>query len=116
MASNLRLTVSCPDRKGLISALSSFISLNDGNILSAIDGGEVRPFDYKPVGQLVEIGSDFAVNQVMNVKFSGLIASLFWRATYLYKLESPQSRARIAADWLLDLFFDPAVTQIRDRT
>jgi NADH dehydrogenase len=50
---------------------------------------------------------------VMSVKFSGLIASLFWRATYLYKLESPQSRARIAADWLLDLFFDPAVTQIR---
>jgi hypothetical protein len=67
------------------------------NILAAIDGREMRPFDYKPVGQLVEIGSDFAVNQVMNVKFSGLIASLFWRATYLYKLESPQSRARIAA-------------------
>ena len=35
MAYNLRLIVSCPDRKGLISALSSFISLHDGNILSA---------------------------------------------------------------------------------
>ena len=35
MASNLRLTVSCRDRKGLISALSSFISMYDGNILSA---------------------------------------------------------------------------------
>jgi NADH dehydrogenase len=85
------------------------------NVLAAIDGRELEPFDYKPVGQLVEIGSDFAVNQVMNVKFSGFLASLFWRATYLYKLESPQSRARIAADWFLDLFFDPAVTQIRDR-
>ena len=43
MAYNLRLTVSCPDRKGLISALSSFISMHDGNILSAdqyvSDGG-----------------------------------------------------------------------------
>jgi hypothetical protein len=29
-------------------------------------------------------------------------------------LESPQSRARIAADWLLDIFFDQVVTQIRD--
>ncbi len=85
------------------------------NIISIIDGREPEPFDYKPVGQLVEIGSDFAVNQVMNVKFSGLMASLFWRATYLYKLESPQSRARIAADWILDLFFDASVTQIRDR-
>ncbi len=32
---NVRLLVSCPDRKGLISALSSFISMHDGNILSA---------------------------------------------------------------------------------
>jgi len=35
LAYNLRLTVSCSDRKGLISALSSFISMHDGNILSA---------------------------------------------------------------------------------
>lgn len=85
------------------------------NILASMDGGELQPFDYKPVGQLVEMGSEFAVNEVMGVKFSGLIAALFWRATYLYKLESPQSRARIAVDWILDLFFNPAVTQIQDR-
>ena len=85
------------------------------NVLAAIDGNTLRSFEYKPVGQLVEIGSQFAVNDVMGVKFSGVLASLFWRMTYLYKLESPQSRARIAADWVLDLFFSPAVTQIRDR-
>lgn len=85
------------------------------NVVAAIDGGEPEPFGYKPAGQPVEIGSEFAVNQVMNVKFSGFAASLFWRATYLYKLESPQSRARIAADWILDLFFTSSVTQIRDR-
>jgi formyltetrahydrofolate deformylase len=32
---NLRLLISCPDRKGLIAALSSFIAMHDGNILSA---------------------------------------------------------------------------------
>ena len=32
---NIRLLVSCPDRKGLISSLSSFIAMHDGNILSA---------------------------------------------------------------------------------
>ena len=83
------------------------------NILAAIDGEEIKPFDYKPLGQLVEMGSQFAVNEVMGVKFSGFIAALFWRATYLYKLESPQSRTRVAVDWLLDLFFKPAVTQIQ---
>jgi NADH dehydrogenase len=83
------------------------------NVLAAIDGKELKPFRYKSLGQLVELGSEFAVNEVMGLKFSGQIAALFWRMTYLYKLESPQSRARIAADWLLDLFYDPTVTQIR---
>ncbi|MGI9049381.1 MAG: formyltetrahydrofolate deformylase [Rubrobacteraceae bacterium] len=35
MSYNVRLLVSCPDKKGLISALSSFIAMHDGNILSA---------------------------------------------------------------------------------
>ena len=32
---NLRLLISCPDKKGLIAAVSSFIATHDGNILSA---------------------------------------------------------------------------------
>ena len=64
------------------------------NILRAIDGtDELERFEYRPLGQLVELGSHFAVNEVMGVRFSGLLASLFWRATYLFKLESPQNRA-----------------------
>ena len=85
------------------------------NVLAVIDGKDPEPFDYKPLGQLVEMGSQFAVNEVMGVKFSGFIASLFWRATYLFKLNSPQSRARIAADWFMEMFFKPAVTQIRSQ-
>ncbi len=85
------------------------------NVLARIDGEELEPFEYKSLGQLVELGSTFAVNEVMGVKFSGLIAALFWRATYLFKTESPQNRARIAVDWAMDLFFHPTVTQIRGR-
>jgi NADH:ubiquinone reductase (H+-translocating) len=83
--------------------------------MAAIDGRDLEPFEYKPLGQLVEMGSEFAVNEVLGVKFSGLLAALFWRANYLYKLKGPQSRARAAADWFLDLFYRPAVTEIRDR-
>ena len=61
------------------------------------------------------MGSTFAVNEVMGVKFSGLLAALVWRGTYLFKLESPQSRVRIATDWFLDLFYHPTVTQIQER-
>jgi NADH dehydrogenase len=84
------------------------------NVLRVIDGtDDLERFEYRPLGQLVELGG-FAVNEVMGVRFSGLLASLFWRATYLFKLESPQNRAQVAADWLLGVFFRPAVTQIRD--
>ena len=35
MSYDFRLLVSCPDKKGLIAAISSFIAMHDGNILSA---------------------------------------------------------------------------------
>ncbi|TCJ16818.1 NAD(P)/FAD-dependent oxidoreductase [Rubrobacter taiwanensis] len=84
------------------------------NILAAIDGaGELEEFEYRPLGQLVELGANFAVNEVMGVKFSGLLAALFWRAVYLTKLKSPQNRLRVVLDWVLHAFYRPATTQIR---
>jgi NADH:ubiquinone reductase (H+-translocating) len=85
------------------------------NILAAIDGkqDDMKRFEYRPIGQLVELGSDFAVNEVMGVRFTGHLAAIFWRMAYLVRLNSPQSKVRIAADWLVGLFLRPAVTQIR---
>lgn len=85
------------------------------NVLATIDGkrDELKEFEYRPLGQLVELGSDFAVNEVMGVRFTGLAAAVFWRMAYLVRLNSPQSKARVAADWLVGLFLRPAVTQIR---
>ena len=85
------------------------------NILATLDGreDELQAFEYRPLGQLVEIGSNFAVNEVMGVRFTGLLAAIFWRMAYLVRLNSPQSKAHVAADWLLGLFLRPAVTQIR---
>src|ERR687894_3166060 len=85
------------------------------NILAALDGreDELEEFEYRPLGQLVELGSDFAVNEVMGVRFTGLLAAVFWRLAYLVRLNSPQSKARVAADWILGLFLRPAVTQVR---
>jgi len=86
------------------------------NILAAIDGKELKEFEYKPLGQLVELGSDFAVNEVMGVRFTGRTAAIFWRLAYLTRLSSPQSKARQMADWTLGLFMRPAVTQYRGGT
>ncbi len=35
MSYNIRLLIDCPDHRGLIAAVSSFIALHNGNILSA---------------------------------------------------------------------------------
>jgi NADH dehydrogenase len=84
------------------------------NVMKTIDGqDDLEEFEYKPLGQLVELGSDFAVNEVMGVRFTGLAAALFWRMAYLVRLNSPQSKARIAADWVLGAVLRPAVTQVR---
>ena len=52
-------------------------------------------------------------NEVMGVRFTGMIAAVFWRMAYLVRLNSPQSKVRIAADWIVGIFLRPAVTQIR---
>jgi NADH dehydrogenase len=85
------------------------------NILATLDGreDELEEFEYRPLGQLVQLASDFAVNEVMGVRFTGLFAAIFWRMAYLVRLNSPQSKVRVAADWIVGLFLRPAVTQIR---
>ena len=85
------------------------------NILAAIDGKEQKPFQFKSQGQLVELGSRFAVNDAFGVKFSGWLAALFWRTTYLVRLDSPQNRVRQTFDWILELFSRPTVAQIREQ-
>jgi NADH dehydrogenase len=84
------------------------------NILAAIDGRGLKPFEFKSQGQLIDLGSQFAVNDVFGVKFSGRLAAFFWRAAYLVRLQSPQNRVRQALDWALELFSRPTVAQIRD--
>jgi formyltetrahydrofolate deformylase len=82
---NLRLLISCPDKRGLIAAISSFIAMHDGNILSADqyvgDGGAKATFFMR-----LEIeGGDFGLERD---EFNGAFAPLarkhamVWRVSY----------------------------------
>jgi NADH dehydrogenase len=84
------------------------------NLLAAIDGEGLKPFEFKSQGQLIDLGSHFAVNDVFGLKFSGVLASIFWRGAYLVRLESPQNRVRQALDWGLEFFSRPTVAQIQN--
>jgi NADH dehydrogenase len=68
------------------------------NILATIDGADARlsPLTYRPVGQLVDVGKGFAITEVMGIKFSGLLAYVVWRGTYLFGLEPSEPDAGCA--------------------
>ncbi len=83
------------------------------NLLATIDGGEIKPFKYRSRGQLIDLGSQFAVNDALGVKFSGFLAALFWRGYYVSQLDSPQNRLRQIIDWILELGSRPTIAQIR---
>ncbi|MBA3425368.1 MAG: NAD(P)/FAD-dependent oxidoreductase, partial [Rubrobacter sp.] len=53
------------------------------NLIARVDGGSPKPFKYKSRGQLIDLGSQFAVNDALGVKFSGFLAAVFWRGYYV---------------------------------
>lgn len=72
MGYNIRLLISCPDRKGLISAVSSFMAMHDGNILSADQ--YVSPGDAGTFFMRLEIeGAGFGLSRE---EFDGAFAPL----------------------------------------
>lgn len=106
-----------PDEDGFVppnaqAAVKEGIHLAE-NILAVLDGKDQEPFQFQSQGQLIELGSRFAVNDAFGVKFSGWLAALFWRTTYLVRLDSPQNRVRQAFDWALELFSRPTIAQIQ---
>ena len=91
MSYNLRLLVSCPDKKGLISALSSFITMHDGNILSADQ--YVSPGDSKFFMRLEIEGTGFGLERD---EFSGAFAPLARRHDMAWSVSYTDSPKRMA--------------------
>lgn len=87
------------------------------NVLRAMKGEELKPFQFNPVGSLAAIGCRTAVARVFGVKLSGLPAWFMFRSVYLMKMPSWSRRVRIVIDWTLSLFFkqEPVQLGVRNR-
>lgn len=90
MSRNLRLLIACPDKKGLIAALSSFISLHDGNILAADQ--YVSPSGYFFMRIEIE-GEEFGLSPE---EFAGAFAPLARRHSMEWRLSEVSSPKRMA--------------------
>ncbi len=83
------------------------------NIVSAIRGRPLEPYGFQSLGTLASLGSRSAVADVMGLKLSGILAWMLWRAVYLAKFPGWDRKARIAADWLMDVFLPRDIAQLR---
>jgi NADH:ubiquinone reductase (H+-translocating) len=84
------------------------------NLAAEIRGGDPAPFRYRHLGQFVDLGTTSALGDILGVRFSGLLGALVWKGVYLYELGYNLNRARVLADWAVDLFAQPDTSKILD--
>jgi NADH dehydrogenase len=82
------------------------------NIVAHIDGGEMRPFRYRTLGQLASIGHHTGVGVVFGVRVRGLIAWFMWRGYYWSRTPGFSTKIRVAIDWALTALFGTAPVQL----
>jgi NADH:quinone reductase (non-electrogenic) len=76
------------------------------NVASALGRGRSRPFKYKTMGMVVDLGHRKAVAAILGVNLRGFPAFVVTRAYHLAALPGWQgNRVRLAADWALDNLF-----------
>ena len=66
----------------------------------------------KRLSQFLDLGTTSALGDILGVRFSGLLGALVWKGVYLYELGYNLNRARVLADWAVDLFSQPDTSKI----
>jgi NADH dehydrogenase len=106
-----------PDGRGGVSPPTAQAAIAQGrylgdHLLALVDGEQVKPFRYKPKGQLVSLGHRNAVGLVFGIGVSRWPAWFLWRSYYLSRLPTLLRKIRVALDWTLDLVFPPDISAI----
>jgi NADH dehydrogenase len=83
------------------------------NIIATTRGTPLHSFAHESLGALASLGRRSAVADVFGLRLSGVLAWLLWRAVYLSKFPGFDRKARIVADWMMDLFLPRDITQVR---
>lgn len=82
------------------------------NIYASIKNKKLKAFRFKELGQMAVIGHLTGVAEVMGIRFSGILAFIFWRVIYWMKLPGVPSKLRVAFDWFTHMFLPVDITQI----
>ena len=82
------------------------------NVLGAIDGKPLRPFEYTTIAQMAHLGERQGVVMLGGLKISGFPAWWLWRTYYLFRIPTLERKIRVAIDWTLDLLFSRDTVQL----
>jgi NADH dehydrogenase len=83
------------------------------NIVARMRGNSLKEFEFSTLGSLCSLGRRSAVADVFGIKLSGLLAWVLWRIVYLAKFPGLDRKARILADWTMDIFLPRDISQVR---
>jgi NADH:ubiquinone reductase (H+-translocating) len=75
------------------------------NIAAALGHGTPRPFSFKTIGMVVDLGHRKAVAKIAGVKMRGFPAWLCARGYHLMAIPGFGRRFRLALDWAVDIFY-----------
>ena len=82
------------------------------NIVAQLRGKPTQSFTYKPAGLLASIGRNNSVAQIYGMRFSGLIAFMFWRGIYLLKVPTLSRKLRLFLEWNYDMVTPPDLVHL----
>lgn len=82
------------------------------NLAAEMRGEEPTTFEYRSLGQLVDLGETGALTDILGVKVSGLLGALIWKGVYLYELGYNLNRVQVLFDWTVDLFARPDTSKL----
>jgi len=86
-----------------------------GNILAAVDGRSLSPFQFRSLGTMVSLGHTRAVARVFGLRLTGFAAWWLRRTYYLFQMPRWDRRLRIILDWTISMLFRPDITRIELR-
>ena len=81
-------------------------------LVAELTGRPRRPFDFRPLGEMVPLSRYTAVADLRGLKLTGFPAWFLWKTVYMLKLPTLASRFRVVLDWTVELFFERDVSEL----
>jgi NADH:ubiquinone reductase (H+-translocating) len=76
-----------------------------GNVAAALGHGRPRPFRFKTIGLVVDLGRRRAVAKILGVKLRGFLAWFCARTYHLMAIPGLGRRLRLVINWTVEQFF-----------